>query len=166
VLLSWTNPVPYEEVLVYRDGLQFASLPGSAEVCVDRYTTSGTHSYEVRGRIEVSRSRRQAVECELEVKPPVMSEETFRRGDVNGDGTADITDPIVLLGYLFQGGKALSCPDAADGNDDGLLDISDPITILGYLFQGGEEPPAPGPIACGPDPTPADSLGACGGTCR
>jgi hypothetical protein len=103
------------------------------------------------------------VECEIVVGPP-SSEGSFRRGDVNGDGKEDITDPIFLLGFLFLGGSATPCPDAADGNDDGRLDITDPIFLLSFLFQGGQEPPAPGPRTCGADPT-ADSLGPCASSC-
>ena len=28
----------------------------------------------------------------------------FQNGDVNGDGTIDIADPVYLLAYLFDGG--------------------------------------------------------------
>jgi hypothetical protein len=164
VHLSWSNPVPYEEVLVYRDGLQFAALPGSATSCVDRYTTDGTHAYEVRGRIEVSRSRRQAVECSLEVVPPNPTE-AFRRGDVDGNGTVELTDVINLLNFLYLGGSAPSCPDAADEDDSGVLELTDVINILGFLYLGGAEPAAPGPFSCGSDPT-GDTLGPCGGSCQ
>ena len=80
-------------------------------------------------------------------------EVTFRRGDGNGDGTVDITDGVVLLGALFQGGEAPGCSDAADTNDDGTMDIADPIFIFQYLFVGGIAPPAPGANDCGSDPT-------------
>jgi hypothetical protein len=80
-------------------------------------------------------------------------EVTFRRGDGNADGTVDITDGVVLLGALFQGGEAPGCSDAADTNDDGTLDIADPIFIFQYLFVGGIAPPAPGADDCGSDPT-------------
>ena len=53
---------------------------------------------------------------------------------------------------------AATCADSADMNDDGLLDISDPIYGLAALFSGGPQPPDPGPVNCGPDPTD-DSLG-------
>ncbi|HZN60265.1 MAG TPA: hypothetical protein VFD71_19490, partial [Planctomycetota bacterium] len=66
--------------------------------------------------------------------------------------------------YLFLGGTVPVCPDAVDADDNGRLEITDPIRILGYLFLGGTQPPAPGPNACGPDPTP-DALGACASSC-
>jgi hypothetical protein len=93
-------------------------------------------------------------------------ERIFRRGDVNGDGRIDITDPVATLGYLFSGAAEPGCPKSADVNDDGSLNIADPIALLSYLFLGGEEPRPPFP-GCGPDPT-ADGLpcgrpGACEG---
>ncbi|MBI4601387.1 MAG: hypothetical protein HY721_05420 [Planctomycetes bacterium] len=91
----------------------------------------------------------------------------FRRGEVNGDGLTDISDAVSLLAYLFTGGLAPGCDDAADSNDDGALDLSDSIFLLGYLFLGG---PAPLPPfeRCGMDTT-EDSLGCaafegCGAT--
>jgi hypothetical protein len=77
----------------------------------------------------------------------------FRRGDSNGDGEADVSDAIALLGHLFLGQPGPGCADAADANDDEDLDISDAIALLGFLFLGAPAPPAPGPEGpCGPDP--------------
>jgi hypothetical protein len=68
-----------------------------------------------------------------------------RRGDGNNDGRLDISDPVALLTFLFQGGPPPACPGAADFNQDGKLDIADPIAILSTLFlgapmPGGDEP--------------------------
>ena len=63
---------------------------------------------------------------------------------------------MILLTYLFEGGKGLSCQDACDSNDDGVLNIADPIALLNHLFADGGPLPAPHP-GCGPDGTP-DSL--------
>ena len=76
----------------------------------------------------------------------------FIRGDVNDDLTVDIADATAILGYIFTGGAAPSCDDAADVNDSGSLDISDPLYLLLHLFMLGPQPPAPFPAA-GPDPT-------------
>ncbi len=76
----------------------------------------------------------------------------FLRGDVDLDGSRQITDPIALLDYLFLGGLAPRCHDAADATDDGALDLADAIAVLAYLFTGGN--PLPPPLAApGPDPT-------------
>jgi hypothetical protein len=86
--------------------------------------------------------------------------EEFLRGDANSDGKIDISDPLMTLGFLFTGGAASSCPDAADANDDGTLNIADPTYTLGYLFLGTAAPPPPGALACGFDPT-SDGLPPC-----
>jgi hypothetical protein len=81
-----------------------------------------------------------------------ISNINWKRGDANTDGTADISDAIMVLSYLYLGETALLCLDAADANDDGELDISDPIELLFHLFQGVQPLPAPFP-GCGIDPT-------------
>jgi hypothetical protein len=92
----------------------------------------------------------------LENRSNAIDAARFRRGDVDASGLVDITDPIFLLQFLFQGGEPPGCHDAADTDDDQHLAITDAIRILSYLFQGGEPPVAPGPEACGPDSTPGD----------
>ncbi|MBI4606606.1 MAG: hypothetical protein HY721_31980 [Planctomycetes bacterium] len=84
--------------------------------------------------------------------PPVG----FLRGDANGDGGINISDPIHVLSYLFLGGPVPGCPDAADGDDSGDLNITDGIFSLSWLFLGGPAPPDPGPSMCGVDPTEDD----------
>ena len=76
----------------------------------------------------------------------------FVRGDANADGTADISDAVAILGFLFLGSTLNDCSDAADVNDDGVVDISDPTRLLGHLFLGSDRPPDPF-LACGDDPT-------------
>jgi competence protein ComGC len=84
----------------------------------------------------------------------------FRRGDANGDGSIDISDPISVFGHLFLGDDPLPCLDAADSDDDGAVTISDGISGLDYIFLGGIRPADPGPAACGADPT-SDELAGC-----
>jgi hypothetical protein len=80
----------------------------------------------------------------------------FLRGDINDDGTMDLSDGINLLSYLFTSGTEPGCFDGGDTNDDGALDLADAIVILSHLFTGG--PPPENPYnSCGIDPT-ADSL--------
>ncbi|MEM7234920.1 MAG: VCBS repeat-containing protein, partial [Planctomycetota bacterium] len=85
-----------------------------------------------------------------------LPESTFRRGDIDGNGTLSLTDAISVLQFLFQGGTIPACPDAADTDDDGAIVLTDPIRLLTHLFLAGPPPEAPGP-SCGIDPT-ADSL--------
>ncbi|MEM7262271.1 MAG: FG-GAP-like repeat-containing protein [Planctomycetota bacterium] len=76
----------------------------------------------------------------------------FIRGDVNLDGTVDVSDIVGSLATLFQG-SAADCVDAVDANDDGAIDVSDPVYTLQHLFSPtGTPPPAPYP-ACGFDST-------------
>jgi len=61
---------------------------------------------------------------------------SFVRGDANDDGRLNMSDPVFVLQYLFQGTGGPYCADAADADDNGALDIADPILMLGCLFQG------------------------------
>jgi hypothetical protein len=80
---------------------------------------------------------------------------TFRRGDVNGDQTMDLSDAVSILFTLFGAGT-IGCLDAADTNDDGAPNIVDAVVLLEHLFVTGAPMPAPS-VLCGEDPT-ADSL--------
>ncbi|MBN1420631.1 MAG: PKD domain-containing protein [Planctomycetes bacterium] len=81
----------------------------------------------------------------------------FKRGDANGDGEMQISDPVFILMHIFSEGRAPTCLEAADVNDNGVLDLSDPVFGLDYLFASGPEPPPPF-SECGADPT-EDDLG-------
>ncbi|TSC75810.1 MAG: hypothetical protein G01um101431_1137 [Parcubacteria group bacterium Gr01-1014_31] len=89
---------------------------------------------------------------------PPKGEFLFRRGDANGDGMVDISDPIFILNSLLPGGVQPGCQDAADADDNGQIQTQDAIAALKYMFTGGPEIPSPGPAIPGPDPT-ADPLG-------
>jgi hypothetical protein len=65
-----------------------------------------------------------------------------RRGDVDEDGSVNISDPIRLLAFLFLTGPAPPCDPVADASADGRVDISDPIRILNFLFLGNVDLPA------------------------
>ena len=87
-----------------------------------------------------------------------VGEIRFIRGDPNVDGKTDIADAVFLLTYLFREGARPSCMESANANDDLMIDIADTIYLLNFLFKAGVPPRAPFP-ACGPDPSPGDSLG-------
>jgi sugar lactone lactonase YvrE len=86
----------------------------------------------------------------------IASSPVFVRGDANADRLINLSDAVFVLSFLFLGGPAPSCPDAADANDDGTVSISDPSAVLGHLFLGAPPPPPPFPDA-GEDPS-ADAL--------
>ena len=90
--------------------------------------------------------------------PPPPPPGQFKRGDADGIGVINLTDGVFLLNFLFLGGPPPPCMDAADVNDDGQLNITTGVFVFNWLFLGGPLPPAPGPAACGSDPT-ADDLG-------
>ncbi len=76
----------------------------------------------------------------------------FQRADVNLDGSADISDAILTLTYLFVGDAIPTCLKSLDINDSGEINLTDPIVLLNFLFLGGPAPAMPFD-ACGPDPT-------------
>lgn len=76
----------------------------------------------------------------------------FRRGDVNADSAANLTDAVVLLNYLFLNGPVPACLKSADTNDNGAIDLTDSVYLVNYLFL--EDPALPPPLeSCGEDPT-------------
>lgn len=81
----------------------------------------------------------------------------FIRGNANADDNTDIADAVFVLNFLFLGGAAPSCEDAADADDNGSLEITDAVYLLNFLFLGGPPPAAPFPD-CGLDPMPDDAL--------
>jgi hypothetical protein len=90
----------------------------------------------------------------------------FRRGELNGDGVASLTDAIVILSNRFLGTPLpVDCPKAMDLDDDGRVGINDPILLLTALFIGGE--PAAPYRECGldstPDPLACNEFPGCGG---
>jgi hypothetical protein len=73
----------------------------------------------------------------------------FVRGDGNSDGSINLTDGVIPLLYLFSGGDAPLCLDAADTNDTGNIEITDAIIIFSWLFSGGAPPASPTPSSAG-----------------
>ena len=51
------------------------------------------------------------------VPPP---DPVFRRGDSNGDGDVNISDPVHILNWLFAGGPAPKCLASANANGDNI----------------------------------------------
>ena len=65
-------------------------------------------------------------------------------GDANADGTANITDAVYLISYIFSGGPAPNPLEAGDANCDGSANITDAVYLITYIFSGGPPP-------CDPD---------------
>ena len=79
----------------------------------------------------------------------------IQRGDVNGDGSLQIGDSLMVLNHLFLPPyEAVPCEDAADADDDGVLTVADGIRILGDLFSTTLPTIAPPRDSCASDPSP------------
>ena len=61
-------------------------------------------------------------------------------GDCNADGTANITDAVYLITYIFAGGPPPSPLAAGDVNCDGSANISDAVYLIQWIFAGGPTP--------------------------
>ncbi len=91
---------------------------------------------------------------------PGAGKPSFRRGDGDASGVAELTEAVFTRNGLFNGGEEPPCRDAVGTNDDGTVNIGDPIALLVRLFLGSSPLPAPGPDPCGKDRTEND-LPAC-----
>ena len=82
----------------------------------------------------------------------------FLRGDADGNGDVRaIVDSYRLLCWGFLDCDEPPCLDAADVDDSGEVEpLVDTLYLLNWAFSLGPEPPAPGPNACGADPTEDD----------
>jgi len=68
------------------------------------------------------------------------------RGDLNQDGTVDISDLMCLIAYAFHVGEPCFdqlCIEMLDLNGDGTLDISDFTYLVKFMFGDG-----PAPVMC------------------
>jgi PKD repeat protein len=131
-----------------------AELPGLGPTLLAGVVAIGNEPSRAETTFLLLRARLSGVDLRCESAP------VFRRGDTNGDGSLDLSDPVATFGHLFLGSAAPACPDAEDADDSGAIDLSDGIFTLGFLFRGTTEPPLPGPESCGPDEA-ADELGDC-----
>ncbi|MBI4607191.1 MAG: hypothetical protein HY721_34945 [Planctomycetes bacterium] len=65
-------------------------------------------------------------------------------GDVNGDGSRDISDPIALLNWLFGGGpEPVPCGGEPERSLDPMNDLAgylDPLAAILYVQPGHEAP--------------------------
>ena len=55
------------------------------------------------------------------------------RGDVNNDGSVNISDVTALIDHLLSG---TTPPASADCNQDGGVNISDVTALIDYLLSG------------------------------
>ncbi len=70
--------------------------------------------------------------------------EPFSRGDVDGNGSINVTDVLATLLFVFSDFEPrFDCSDALDANDDDSINVSDALSLLRWLFQRGPMLPAP-----------------------
>ncbi len=60
----------------------------------------------------------------------------FKTGDVNGDGTVDISDANVLIDVILGYDVATKYDGRADVNGDGVVDISDANALIDMILSG------------------------------
>jgi hypothetical protein len=58
------------------------------------------------------------------------------RGDVNGDGSVNISDVTALIDYLLSGNASGISLSGADCNQDNSVNISDVTSLIDYLLSG------------------------------
>ena len=77
---------------------------------------------------------------------------SFRRGDVDSGGRADLVDVLRLLEYLFRKGAAPSCVRTADVNDDGIVNVLDAVRLARALWSDPPvgDPPVGDPLVGDP----------------
>ena len=155
VRISLESSVQLDSVTIRKNGELLATLGRDELSFLDRDPSPRLHTYSVT-------AEKAHVSCPpFECTVAVPRRPEFRRGDVNADGAVNVTDPVNVLGYLFQGELIPLCLDAADANDDGEVNLADGVFTLNHLFAGAPPPPEPGfADGCGPDPT-GDQLAFC-----
>jgi hypothetical protein len=150
VLLAWLHAKVSPEALP-GTVISLAPPSGEGEAGVGPYHLRNELSYRGGGRFISIRPRLD------EAYVSIVGDQSFFRGDSNGDTRVDISDSIHILGWLFLGGEDPDCEDAADSNDDGELNVTDAIFALNFLFNSGATIPPPY-LEEGRDPTDDDPL--------
>ena len=67
---------------------------------------------------------------------PLSQAETYPAGDANGDGSANVSDAVYIINYIFNNGPDPVNFSAADVVNDCNINISDAVRIIGYVFDG------------------------------
>ena len=81
----------------------------------------------------------------------------YIRGDVNGDGSVDLTDAVLILDFVATVGTQPTCFLSADVNGDAMVNLADGVSIVTFLAGTGPPPGVPYPD-CGFEPQPESGL--------
>ena len=65
------------------------------------------------------------------VNGSISTGEDSMPGDVNGDGSINVQDIVLVIGLILDGGDS----DAADVNGDGLLNVQDIVLIVNMILD-------------------------------
>ena len=109
-----TNGSYYQLVTTMNDGLAITSPAGAY------FNSNGTVTYNG------TMVKNQEV---------VISKPAVTRGDVDGNGSVNISDVTALIDYLLSSNAGTNA-SAADCNQDGSVNISDVTTLIDYLLSG------------------------------
>ena len=55
-------------------------------------------------------------------------------GDADCSGSADISDLVFMVDYMFMGGPPMPCSENVDCDDDDLITISDLVCLVDWMF--------------------------------
>lgn len=58
-----------------------------------------------------------------------------KKGDVNGDGVADVTDANILINIILGNDEAGKYDGRADVNGDGIVDVSDANALINVILN-------------------------------
>ena len=158
VSLDWDDSTAADltSYTVSRDGAELASGLTESSYVDDTAVNDTSYSYTVTASDSCNESDASSAVEATPIDPGIGP---FARGDSNGDGTVNISDPSATLNWLFLGGGDPPCLAAADANQDGSVNISDPSYTLRWLFLGGADHPAPS--ACGRSTDAGDMAQGC-----
>jgi hypothetical protein len=65
----------------------------------------------------------------------MLMADSLPAGDANGDGSANVSDAVYIINYIFTGGPEPVNFSAADVINDCAINISDAVRIIGYVFD-------------------------------
>jgi hypothetical protein len=61
-------------------------------------------------------------------------------GDVNRDGSVNVSDAVGIINYVFIGGDPPDPYESGEANCDGAVNVSDAVWVINYVFIGGNDP--------------------------
>ncbi|MBI4600480.1 MAG: hypothetical protein HY721_00830 [Planctomycetes bacterium] len=140
VSLRWTNPIDYDLILVSRNGMPIARLPGGTTRFVDRPPVfQGRFLYEVRGVVGDRRS--EAASCLVELGPPGVPPPENLRCAVDDRVLAPVTvvlltwtNPFPYAGIVVRrDGRELA---VLPGDATAYRDAGPPSGVVVYSVQG------------------------------